>query len=306
MSLALSVVVCTYLREELLELCLQSLVEQTLPPERFEVILVDNNSTPAAKEIARRFVDRYPNFRLLLEAKQGLSHARNRGWREARGEFVAFLDDDAKASPTWCERVLLAFSALQPPPAAVGGEIRPYYDISPPGWFTDDFEIRTWGDRAGLLQEPRAKLGFSGSNMAFPKAILEEFSGFAPELGMRGEVIAMGEETDLFSRVYQKYPRFWYDPQLVIYHYTPQRSMTVSYRLYRAYRGGESLALMRKRRFFSLDYLLTLIAALYLLAASPFALMASGSRILTLAVRRAEELAGRAGYLMGRTTAKTR
>lgn len=306
MSLELSVVVCTYLREELLELCLQSLAEQTLPPERFEVILVDNNSTPAARAIALRFADRYPNFRVLQEAKQGLSHARNRGWRAARGEFVAFLDDDAKASPVWCERLLLAFSALKPPPAAVGGGIRPYYDVSPPAWFTDDFEIRTWGDRPGLLEEPRAKLGFSGSNMAFPKAILEEFSGFAPELGMHGEAIAMGEETDLFYRVYRKYPRFWYDPQLVVHHFTPQRNMTVSYRLYRAYKGGESLALMQNRRVLSLNYLLTLLAALYFLAVSPFALMASGKRIRTLAVRRAEDLAGRGGYLLGRTTAMTR
>lgn len=304
MSVALSVVVCTYLREELLELCLQSLAKQTLGRERFEVIIVDNNSTPAAREIARRFADRYPNYRVVPEAKQGLSHARNRGWREARGKFVAFLDDDAKASSTWCERLLLAFSALQPPPAAVGGEIRPYYNATPPAWFSDDFEIRTWGCTPGLLKEPRAKFGFSGSNMAFPRAVLEEFRGFSPELGMRGEATAMGEETDLFSRVYRKYPRFWYDPQLLVYHWTPQRSMTVSYRIYRAYKGGESLALMQKRRVLSLNYLLTLLAASCFLAASPFALLVSGKRVRTAAVRRAEELAGRVGYLLGRPSTR--
>ena len=299
MSIELSIVVCTYNREELLRLSLQSLVEQTLDKERYEVIVVDNNSTPAAREIALRFVEAEPNFRLVREERQGLSHARNRGWREACGRYVAFLDDDAKASPDWCGGVLQAFSAVAPPPAAVGGEIRPYYDATPPDWFTDDFEIRTWGDGPALLTEPRAKYGFSGSNMAFPKAILEEFAGFSPELGMRGEATALGEETDLFSRVYRKYPRFWYDPRLLVYHWTSQQSMTVSYRLYRAFKGGESLALMRNRRLLTLDYLLTLAAALCFLAASPLIIICAGKRARTAAVRRGEELAGRVGYLFG-------
>lgn len=306
MTVALSIVVCTYNREELLRLCLQSLAEQTLDPERYEVIIVDNNSTAGAVEIARGFVGRHRHFGLVSEARQGLSHARNRGWREARGEFVAFLDDDAKATPGWCERMLRAFAEVEPTPVAVGGQIRPFYEAEPPSWFSDDLEIRTWGDSAGFLQAPRAEHGFSGSNMAFRKSVLAEFDGFSPELGMRGEVTALGEETDLFRRVYRKYPLFWYDPQLLVFHWTPGRSMTVSYRMLRNYRAGESLALMQQRRILSGRYLLALLAALYFMAATPFALLLAKKPFRGEAFRRGEELAGRIGYLFGRVASKSR
>lgn len=304
MNVALSVIVSTYNREELLRLCLQSLAEQSLDRGWYEVVIVDNNSTRAALDIAQSFAERYDNFRVVTEAKQGLSHARNRGWREARGEYVAFIDDDAKATPQWCERILEAFAAADPPPVAVGGKILPFYDATPPAWFSDDFETRSWGETPDLLREPMAKFGFSGSNMAFPKSILEEFGGFLAELGMKGETTALGEETQLFSCIYAKYPCFWYDPQLLVYHWTSQRSMTVSYRLYRSFKGGETIALIEKRRVLSRNYLLTLLAVLYFLAATPIALLTSRQR-LRIAVRRAEELAGKIGYLLGKSFTKS-
>jgi len=305
MNVALSVIVCTYNREELLRLCLQSLAEQSLDRGLYEVVIVDNNSTRAARDIAQSFEERYDNFRVVTEARQGLSHARNRGWSEARGEFVAFLDDDAKATPQWCERILRAFHEVQPPPVAVGGEIRPFYDSMPPSWFSDDFEIRTWGDSPGFLQPPRAKDGFSGSNMAFRSDIFTEFGGFSTDLGMKGEVTALGEETELFTRVYRKYPLFWYDPQMLVFHWTSRRNMTIYYRLLRNYKGGESLALIQQRRILSGPYLLTWLAVLYFIASTPFALLSGKSAFRTEAVRRGEELAGRMGYLLGRAASKS-
>lgn len=304
-DLVLSVLVCTYNREGLLPLCLESLAGQTLGKERYEVLVVDNNSTDSSPDIASSFAKRYPNFRVLHETRQGVSHARNLGWREARGRLVAYIDDDAQACPEWCERIVAAFTTVSPQPVAVGGEIRPRYEAAPPSWFCDDFELRSWGESAGFLKPPRARHGFSGANMAFVRSALEDLGGFSPRYGCAtGESTGPGEETDLFQRLYAKRPLFWYDPAISVRHWTPARFTKVPFILRRSYNSGRSLAVMQGRRVCSAPYLVTFAAALFFMATTPFALLCASRPLKTELVRRAEELAGRAGYLLGRVPSK--
>ncbi|MFH1754161.1 MAG: glycosyltransferase family A protein, partial [Candidatus Latescibacterota bacterium] len=102
----LSVIVCTYNRSPLLVSCLDSLVNQTLPVTNFEIVLVNNNSTDDTQAIAERYAGGHGNIRVINELKQGLSHARNRGWQEAKGKYVAYIDDDAKTLSDWAGRVV--------------------------------------------------------------------------------------------------------------------------------------------------------------------------------------------------------
>ncbi|WP_224982616.1 glycosyltransferase family 2 protein [Geomonas agri] len=297
----LSVVVCTYNREALLGHCLQSLAGQTLDNERYEVLVIDNNSTDGTSTVVSSFAPRIPNLRLVHEPRQGVSHARNRGWREAQGELVAYIDDDAQACPEWCERIIDAFTAVSPRPVSVGGEIRPWYEAAPPSWFSDEFELRTWGKSAGFLTPPRARHGFSGANVAFARSVLEELGGFSPRYGCAtGESTGPGEETDLAQRIYAKHPLFWYDPAISVRHWTPARFTTVAFILRRSYNSGRSLAVMQGRRICSASYVVAFCAALLSLAATPFALLRPSRPLRTELVRRAEDLAGRLGYLMGR------
>lgn len=255
MPIELSVVVCTYNRSSLLPYCLQSLVDQTLDKELYEVLIINNNSSDDTQSIIDGFSRKASNFRALSEPIQGLSHARNRGWKESKGKFIAYIDDDAKAIPEWCEKILDAFKTVTPEPVAVGGEIRPFYEKDPPSWFTDDYEVMTWGKEAGFLQLPRAPNGFAGSNMAFKRLILEEYGGFSSNYGMRGNKIGLGEETELFMRVYKDYPLFWYDPGAKIFHWVPIRNMRITYRLKRAYKSGEATAYIYNRRVLTKQYL---------------------------------------------------
>ena len=98
-----SVVICTYQRADLLKTALQSLCQQSLDCAEYEVIVIDNNSTDHTQAIAEAFVNRLPNFKYHLEPNQGLSHARNRGWREAQGTYVAYIDDECKVPGRWLE-----------------------------------------------------------------------------------------------------------------------------------------------------------------------------------------------------------
>jgi CDP-glycerol glycerophosphotransferase len=92
-----SVVVPVYNVEEFLETCLDSLAAQTF--EDFEAILVDDGSTDRSGEIAQRYAERDPRFRVVRQENGGLSKARNTGADEARGEFLVFLDSDDALPP---------------------------------------------------------------------------------------------------------------------------------------------------------------------------------------------------------------
>lgn len=295
----LSVVVCSYNRAGLLPGCLDSLVGQTLDPSLYEVIVVDNNSTDRTGEIAAGYAELYPNFRVVTEPRQGLSNARNRGWRVACGSLVAYLDDDAKATFSWCEGIVRAFQTVLPRPAAVGGEIRPWYSCAPPRWFSDALEARTWGSHAHFLASSCARYGFSGSNMAFPKEILVGFGGFSAELGMMGGTMALGEETELFTRIYADHPHFWYDPAISVFHLVPPGNMRLGYRFRRSFKCGAAIAQIEGRPRGFRHCLRGAIDVGFVLARAALALPRSGAGFGTEAVRRLEELGGRVGYFFG-------
>ncbi|MBT0653032.1 glycosyltransferase [Geomobilimonas luticola] len=296
----ISIVVCTYNRAELLGACLQSLVEQSLDPSLFEVVVVDNHSLDNTLEIAHHYAKQYSFFRIVTELNQGHSHARNRGWREARGEYVAYIDDDAKATPDWCSRILSVFTTVMPTPAAVGGQIHPMYETPPPTWFIDDFEIRTWGERVGFLELPRARYGFSGSNMAFPRRVLERFDGFSSQYGIVDGKLRMGEDTEFFYRIYDEEPHFWYDPAILVYHWTPRHNCTLSYRFIRSYRIGEAAIHMQRRRLLSTKYARELICFFKLILSVPYRLLVAEGLVRTEAARLFQELGFKSGFLFGR------
>jgi glucosyl-dolichyl phosphate glucuronosyltransferase len=236
----LSVVVCTFNRAQLLRTCLCSLIEQSLEPSKFEILIINNNSTDETETVAKEFVQNTHNTRLILEKMQGLSHARNTGIRESLGKFVAFIDDDAKATKTWCQNIIDAFSNTIPAPDVVGGVIEPWFPPNKPNWFTDDLERCTWGERAEFLNGDLARDGFSGSNVAFRRELLFEFHGFSVNLGMVGNTVRVAEETDLFRRMYRRHIKLWYDPSIIVFHYVPSWKLTLIYRFRRGWMRGQA------------------------------------------------------------------
>ncbi len=98
MSLDVTVVIPVLNQERTLEACLRSLLRQTYPKDRFEVVIVDNNSSDRTREIIRAFPFRYAH-----EPQRSSYAARNRGVSLARGRVVAFMDSDCEADPRWLE-----------------------------------------------------------------------------------------------------------------------------------------------------------------------------------------------------------
>jgi glucosyl-dolichyl phosphate glucuronosyltransferase len=227
-----SVVVCTYNRSALLRSCLESLASQTASADGFEVIVVDNNSTDDTRSVADSFAGALAELRVISEERQGLSWARNRGWRAARGEYVAFLDDDARAPSRWIE--VLAEIVAAHEPDVVGGPIHPFYTSPKPDWFKDEYEIRVHQRDTGWMEK-----GFiSGSNLIVRKALLEEIGGFDTELGMSAGSIAYGEDTELVKRARGRGKRIYYSLELVVLHHVPPQKMDILYAMNAAFRNG--------------------------------------------------------------------
>ena len=98
----ISIVIPVYNRAELLRRCLTSLLMQTYPPNRFEIIIVDDGSTEDVAGAARAAIGAWAGgFSVLRKANGGPASARNAGIRAAKGEIIAFTDSDCEADPNW-------------------------------------------------------------------------------------------------------------------------------------------------------------------------------------------------------------
>tara|TARA_B100000315_G_C14562353_1_gene581164 strand:- start:365 stop:1270 length:906 start_codon:yes stop_codon:yes gene_type:complete len=296
----LSVVVCTYKRENLLRMCLESLEKQTAIKADYEIVVVNNHSNELSENLIKEFKDQNNNIRFINEPIQGLSHARNRGWKESSGRYIAFIDDDSKAEKNWCKYIIECFYKIKPTPASVGGKILPWYDIDPPYWFNDRIETRSWGNEAGYLVPPRAKYGFNGSNMAFDQHVLELMGGFSTQYGMIGDELRLGEETELFMRLYKKHPKFWYDPQIIIYDYIPSPNMKLRYLLMRSYKSGQTLRKLVGCSYLSVTFFKSLMDLIYTLIKFPFRLIKKSEPFLAEIILFIIESGHYIGFLIGK------
>lgn len=250
----ISVAVCTYNRSDVLPKCLESLVDQTTTLEFFEVLIIDNNSTDETKKIADDFCEKHTNFKYIFEEKQGLSHARNRATTEAKGEFLAYIDDDAIADREWVKNILDAIKT-DSSMVAFGGPIYPWYKSEKPKWFKDEFGLYSLGDEHLQLNLQNHPFGLSGSNMIFKKDILAKYNGFSAEYGMAGNKIAFGEESLLFNKMLRNNENVQYFPDLFVYHLVSEKSFSLKNAFKRSLQNGKTIAKIRKAKILSVDFI---------------------------------------------------
>ncbi|MCK4744842.1 glycosyltransferase family 2 protein [Candidatus Parcubacteria bacterium] len=223
----ITVIICTYNRSKYLKLCLQSLIEQTLSQNYFDIIVIDNNSNDDTKKITDKFLNILP-FKYVFEKNQGLSYARNRGIKESNTEYIAYIDDDAKANKNWLQT---AYKIIQEKnPAIFGGPIYPYYESKKPKWFLDKYETRKISEKGKYLTKNEF---LSGSNIFFKKNIFNKIGLFDNNLGMKGGKISIGEETKIQIIANKKEKKKYYEPTLFVYHLVPKSKMTIKYRIKR-------------------------------------------------------------------------
>lgn len=153
---------------------------------------------------------------VTIEGVAGLAKARNQGWRKSKGEYVAYIDDDAIASPDWVSNIL-SFIKKHPEVVAFGG---PYSSSNQP-------ELPAWIPKELTTMEVAAKKPrpihipfewLTGTNMIFRRDILQKLGGFDESLGVTPNRRAYGEETDLLIRIHNAGHKIWYDPKIKVLH----------------------------------------------------------------------------------------
>jgi glycosyltransferase involved in cell wall biosynthesis len=225
------VVICTFNRAGLLAESLNHLVTQDFPANQFEILVIDNASTDQTAAVTADYIHKFPNIRIkyVYEATPGLSHARNRGLREAVGEFVAFIDDDGLAVPEWLTEITLTFQTCRAD--AVGGEVTLLFREKPPYWLTHRFH--GWLSVFHPAQATPYSISRSpfpvGCNFAFRRDVLLELGEFDPKLGRKGTNLLAGEETALFVTMLQAGKKLFIAPKASVRHIVERDRMTLRY-----------------------------------------------------------------------------
>lgn len=210
----ISIVVCTYNRELYIESALNSLYNQSADKNKFEVIMVDNNSQDNSKDIAIKFQNEHPdlNFRIVDEFKQGLCFARNCGVTNSRGEIITFIDDDAIANSDFINNILRHFRDNEI--VALGGKVIPIFPESEqePKWISKYIDGIVSKMDMGEKKTFFTKKYPVGCNMSFKYEVFQEVGMFNTELFLRSD------EKDLFIRLKKKSDKIMYAPDVVVEH----------------------------------------------------------------------------------------
>jgi glycosyltransferase involved in cell wall biosynthesis len=197
-----SIIVCTYNRAESLRDTLRALkAQQTAAPQNWEVIVVDNNSKDHTRQVVEEVQQCWPKLRYEFEAKQGLSHARNHGIEAACGDILLFTDDDVLPESDWLETTLTGLDMYQAD--ACGGYIAPIWESPPPAWLTERFYgfLAVRADRSDDYPITQASQAPFGANMAIRKHVFEKVGLFDTNRGRKGNVLASGEDGEMFQRI---------------------------------------------------------------------------------------------------------
>ncbi|MGA7934587.1 MAG: glycosyltransferase [Kovacikia sp.] len=241
----ISVVICTYNRAARLSLTLEAMSKQTISASNFEVVVVDNRSTDNTLAICERYQEQLVNFRYIYEPIQGLSKARNTGWKSTQSPYIAYLDDDAIPCEEWIKSILEVFETVQPKPVGVGGPIYPLWEIPKPDWINSIAETLFTTLDAG--NTPRW-FGLNecpwGANVVYRRDALEIAGGFHEQLGRKGQSLLSGEETLLNVTLTSQGERFYYSPQAWVRHWIPKERINPNWLVQRGYWQGRSVALV--------------------------------------------------------------
>ncbi|MEQ1691362.1 MAG: glycosyltransferase family 2 protein [Gemmatimonas sp.] len=240
----ISVVICTHNRADYLTKAIDSALGQDLPSELFEVIVVDNCSDDHTAAVLERLSS---VVRVLHEPMLGLSHARNTGWRAARGTYVALLDDDAVAEPDWLHHVLSAFEHGVPTPVCVGGRVVALWEAPRPRWLSERLQLSLsltdWSDVPHAVTD-LSREWLVGANIAFSRAALEDLGGFPTSLGRVGTRLLSGEEIVLQRRLLSRGLTCWYEPRAQVSHRIPADRVTHRWFRHRQFSQGVSDAII--------------------------------------------------------------
>jgi glycosyltransferase involved in cell wall biosynthesis len=248
----IAVVLCTYNRCQSLLKALESLAASELPESvEWEVLVVDNNSSDRTREVVEGFCRHHSNhFRYQFEPQQGKSFALNTGIREARGDIIAFVDDDVTADKAWLQNLSAPLASGEW--VGTGGKILPDRHVSLPSWLAFDGPFGMGAmivAHFDLGNEPcKLEEAPYGTNMAFRREMFTQYGVFRTDLGPRPGSEIRNEDIEFGRRLLAAGERLLYVPSALVHHEVPEYRVTSEYLLKRWFDNGRADIRERKTK----------------------------------------------------------
>ena len=236
----IAAIICTHNREAYLGGAINSLLAQE--GVSYEVLIVDNGSTDKTKEVVEPFLSN-SQVRYVYEPVLGLSVARNRGATETTAPILAYLDDDAIASPHWLKVLVDAYEQNEKL-AIAGGKVTLIWpdNITPPAWISEGLAggLGTYdlGQETVLITNPQ--LTPRGLNYSLRRSFLEKIGGFDANLGRVGKKLLSNEELFMTELALTQGWQVAYLPKALVAHNVAPERLQRSWFLRRSWWQGVS------------------------------------------------------------------
>ena len=228
----ISIIICTYNREKYIRPLLESIAKNDYPTTDYEIVMVDNNCTDNTHGVCEQFAAAHKEvaFCYVIEPEQGLSAARNKGIKEAKGDIIIYVDDDALVDSDYI-RIYAEHFAVYPDTMAAGGPIEPLYETKEPSWMSPYTKalLTAWMNYGTQVREyPNGRYP-GGGNAAYRKEVFERVGLFNTELGRKGNLLLASEEKDVFDKMKALGMKVLYLPTPVLHHCIPQAKLEEDY-----------------------------------------------------------------------------
>ena len=237
-----SVIICAYTERRWQDTlaAVASVAVQSYPALE-TILVVDYNPS-----LCQRLKAELPDVTVVANREApGLSGGKNTGIAIARGDIVAFLDDDAIAAPDWLKFLVDSYTGDEV--AGVGGLTLPLWQTARPAWFPGEFDWVVGCTYLGIPESGAPMRNLLGGNASFRREVFAKAGGFRSGIGRSGRGLpAGGEETEFCIRLSQRSPGtvLRSDNRAVIWHRVPDARSRFSYFVTRCYAEGLSKALV--------------------------------------------------------------
>ena len=225
----ISVIIPTYNRSEYLRNTIISLQEQNFPKDKYEIVVVDNNSMDNTPQVVEECGENGKKEVIYVkEPNIGLHNARHAGAKAAKGEILAYVDDDVICDKNWLSELIKPYS--DPEVGCVGGKILPKWEAEPPEWvkrYLNSLSLLDSGDEVKELKTPT----IYGCNFSIRRSLLFEVGGFNPDaFGDKKLIWYRGDgEAGLLRKVLATERKIIYTPHAIVGHVIPENRLTLDY-----------------------------------------------------------------------------
>jgi glycosyltransferase involved in cell wall biosynthesis len=247
MLASVSIILCTHRSKRYNDLmeAIDSLKAQSY--ENLEIVVVVDGNRELYNKIIKSGIeaDKVEIKVIFNEENLGLSESRNKGIKEAKGDVIAFFDDDAVADENWLKELVRIYEEKDA--IATGGKLLPKWTSKKPKFLPEEYYWLIGTTHKGFPEEVAEVRNTFGSNLSFKADVLKALGGFRGEMGVKGRGLLQGEETELCERMRKKFGRgVVYNPDAVVYHKVFPERLKMRFLLRRAFWQGYSKRVMKE------------------------------------------------------------